>query len=75
MATFWLISKIFPWVLLALALVFHDFVGSFLSEHFLMPIASNSWGAIILTFCLLLLVINLIYFLGHMMQDNRNRRR
>lgn len=75
MATFWLISKIIPWVLLGLGLIFHEQVGAFLSEKFLMPIASNSWGAIILTFCLMILIVNLIYFLSHMMRDNGNRRR
>ena len=75
MATFWLISKILPWVLLGLGLIFHDQVGTFLSEKFLMPIASSSWGAIILTFCLMILVVNLFYFLSHMMRDNASRRR
>lgn len=76
MATFWLITKIFPWVLLALGLIFHDFVGTFLSEHFLGPIVSNSWGAIFLTFCLIVLVVNLFYFLSRMITDNgRHRRR
>lgn len=73
MATFWLISKIIPWVLLALSLIFHNFVGGILSEKFLMPIASNSWGAIILTFCLLMFVVNLFYFCVHMFKDRKNR--
>lgn len=75
MARFWLITKIIPWVLLGLGFIFHDHVGAFLSEKFLMPIASNSWGAIILTFCLMVLVINLFHFLTHMIKDNTSRRR
>lgn len=75
MATFWLISKIIPFVLLGLGLIFHEQVGSFLSEKFLMPIAGNSWGAIFLTFCLIILIVNLIYFFSHMLRDNASRRR
>lgn len=75
MATVWLILKILPWALMGLGFIFHDYVGAFLSEKFLMPIASNSWGAIILTFCLMILVVNLFYFLSHMMRDNAGRRR
>ena len=73
--TFWLIMKIIPWVLLVFGFIFHDWVGTMLSEHFLMPIVSNPWGAIILTFCLIVLLVNLFYFLVRMMTDNNSRRR